>query len=71
MPHQEALTVVAPIKPGEVEAVKRVLGTIPDHVDTWDVIPFDRLPRLHFARLVVFDEATDLDGDADSARSCR
>jgi hypothetical protein len=68
MPHQEALTVVAPIKPGEVEAVKRVLGTIPDHVDAWDVIPFDKLPRLHFARLVVFDEATDLNGETIGAQ---
>src|SRR5688572_4518015 len=62
MPHQEALTIVAPIRPGEVDAVKRTLGTIPDHVDGWDVIPFGQLPRVHFARLVVFDEATDVDG---------
>ncbi len=68
MPHQEALTVVAPIKPGEVEAVARVLGTIPDHVDAWDVIPFEKLPRMHFARLVVFDETKDLDGDTISAQ---
>jgi hypothetical protein len=62
VPHQEALTVVAPIKPGEVDAVKRILGSIRDHVDSWDVIPFQRLPRMHFARLVVFDEAKDHDG---------
>src|SRR5688572_19235587 len=62
MPHQEALTIVAPIKPGEVDAVKRVLGTIPDHVDGWDVIPFQHLKRLHFGRIVVFDAATDHDG---------
>ncbi len=61
MPHQEALTIVAPIKPGEIEAVKRVLGTIRDHVDGWDVIPFQRLARIHFARLVVFEETTDHD----------
>ena len=68
MPYQEALTVIAPIMPGEVEAVRRVLGTIPDHVDAWDVIPFDKLPRLHFARLVVFDEAADLDGQTIGAQ---
>jgi hypothetical protein len=68
MPHQEALTVVAPIRPGEVDAVKRVLGTIPNHVDAWDVIPFDKLARLHFARLVVFDEAKDMDGDTINAQ---
>jgi hypothetical protein len=68
MPHQEALTVVAPIRTGEVEAVKLILGTIPDHVDSWDVIPFDRVPRLHFARLAVFDEAKDLNGETISAQ---
>ena len=62
MPHQEALTVVAPIKPGEVNAVKQLLGTIPDHVDTWDVIPFQQLERLHFGRVVVFDAAKHHDG---------
>ena len=62
MPHQEALTVVAPLKPAEVEAAKRVLGAIQDHVGTWDVIPFGRLTRLHFARLVIFDRAADHDG---------
>jgi len=68
MPHQEALTVIAPIRPGEVEAAKGVLGTIPDHVDGWDIIPFDKVPRLHFARLAVFDEAKDLTGAAISAQ---
>jgi hypothetical protein len=63
VPHQEGLTIVAPIRPGQVDAVKRVLGTIAEHVDGWDVIPFDKLPRLHFARLVVFDEAKHLDGE--------
>jgi hypothetical protein len=68
MPHQEALTVVVPIRPGEVEAVKSVLGTIPDHVDGWEVIPFDKVPRLHFARLAVFDEAKDLTGETIGAQ---
>jgi hypothetical protein len=62
MPHQEALTIVAAIKPGEAEAVKRILGAIPDHVDAWDVIPFQRMGRIHFARVVVFDEAKHHDG---------
>jgi hypothetical protein len=34
VPHQEALTAIATLKPGEVEAVKQTLGTIRDHVDT-------------------------------------
>lgn len=62
MPHQEALTVVATIKNGRVEAVKKTLGTIKDHINSWDVIPFNKLAKLHFARLVVFDETADHDG---------
>jgi hypothetical protein len=62
VPHLEALTVVAPIKNGQVEAVKKTLGTITDHVTGWDVIPFNKLANLHFARLVVFDETADHDG---------
>ena len=62
MPHQEALTVVATIEPGEVEAVKGILGTIAAHLDGWDLIPFAAIRHLHFARLVVFDETRDLDG---------
>lgn len=43
--------------------MKNILGTIKDHVDGWDVIPFAKLASVHFARLAVFDEATDLDGN--------
>ena len=68
MSYQEALTVLAPIRPGQIDTAKQTLGTIPDHVDAWDVIPFDKLPRLHFARLAVFDEARDLNGEIISAQ---
>jgi hypothetical protein len=68
LPHQEALTVVATIKPGHVEAVENLLGTIKDHVDTWDIIPFAELAHIHFARLVVFNETTDLNGHTLPAR---
>jgi hypothetical protein len=63
VPPQEALTVIARIQPGRVPEVKGILGTIADHADTWDVVPFARLPNVHFARFVVFDEATDLEGN--------
>ena len=62
MPHQESLTVVDQIKPGQIEALKGLLGTLASHRDTWDVIPFKTLSNVHFARLVVFDEMKDLDG---------
>ena len=68
MPHQEALTVVDQIKPGQVDALKGLLGTLASHRGTWDVIPFKSLSNVHFARLVVFDETKDLDGHVVPAR---
>lgn len=62
------MTVVAKIKFGQVEAVEHLLGTIKDHVDTWDIIPFAKLVHLHFARLVVFHETADLLGNTLPAR---
>jgi hypothetical protein len=64
MPHQEALTVIDQIKPGQIEALKGLLGTLAEHRDTWTVIPFEKLGNVHFARLVVFDETKDLEGNA-------
>lgn len=61
MPHQEALTVIARIKPGQVAAVKAILGTIAEHGNSWDIIPFANLANVHFARFVVFDDSNDLD----------
>ena len=61
--HQEALSVVAPIKAGEVAGVKSILGTIAEHPDDWTVLPFARLANLHFARLVVLDESFDFEGN--------
>ena len=63
MPHQESVTVIDRIKPGQVETLKELLGMIADHGDNWHIIPFNRLSKLHFARLVVFDETKDLDGN--------
>jgi hypothetical protein len=60
--HQEALTVIATIKSGHREALDRLLGTIAGHVTNWDVIPFGTLGTVHFARVVLFDEASDLQG---------
>jgi hypothetical protein len=63
VPHQEALTVISRIKPGQAQTVKGILGTIANHGDGWDIVPFAKLPNVHFARFVVFDETTDLDGN--------
>jgi hypothetical protein len=64
VPHQEALTVISRIKPGQVQTVKGILGTIADHRDGWNIVPFAKLPNVHFGRFVVFDETADLDGNA-------
>jgi len=68
MPHQESLTVIDQIKPGQIGPLKELLGTLAEHRDTWEVIPFGKLPALHFARLVVFDETKDLAGTVVPAR---
>jgi hypothetical protein len=60
--HQEALTIIATVKGGHRDALDRLLGTIAGHVDDWAVIPFGKLGRVHFARVVLFDEASDLQG---------
>lgn len=62
MPHQEAFTVLAEVSGGRLSSLRELLGRIPDHVERWEVIPFERLSGVHFARLVLFDPTEDLDG---------
>jgi hypothetical protein len=61
MPHQVALTVRAPIKPGQVGALNRLLAQMADPAGG-RAIPFERLETTHFARLFVLDE---VDGGPD------
>lgn len=63
MPHQEALTVIAKIRAGRVDPLKKMLGSIREHGGDWNIVPFAKLPRVHFARLVVFDATQDLKGN--------
>src|SRR5215211_416604 len=64
MPHQVALTIRAPIKPGQVGALKRLLTEMADPA-SGRAIPFERLETTHFARLFLLDEANGVpDGDA-------
>ena len=63
MPHQVPLTVIAPIKPGQRESLEQALGRMRADVAHNDVIPFGKLPGLHFARLLVLDETVDLRGE--------
>lgn len=62
MPHQEAFTVLAEVSGDRLASLRQLLGRIPDHVARWDVMPFEKLSGLHFARLVLFDPSEDLDG---------
>jgi hypothetical protein len=64
MPHQVALTIRAPIKPGQTGALKRLLTEMADPAGG-PAIPFERLETTHFARLFVLDEVdAGPDGDA-------
>jgi hypothetical protein len=55
MPHQVALTIRAPVKPGQADALRRRLASMADPA-TKQAIPFERLGTTHFARLFVLDE---------------
>ena len=63
MPHQEALTVLVRIRDGQVALLKNMLGSIREHGGNWNIVPFAKLSRVHFARFVVFDASQDLEGN--------
>jgi len=60
MPHQVAITIVAPVVDGHVAELTRTLTEL----GAEPKLPFDDLPGLHFARLFVLDEVRDLSGNA-------
>ena len=62
MSHQVALTIITKINPGETEVLKQLLTSMSDTVANNAVIPFGKLSDTHFARLMVLDEAIDLNG---------
>jgi hypothetical protein len=63
MPHQSALTIVANVRPGETDSLRRLLGTMGDGVANGSVVDFETLTGLHFARLVLLEETHDLRGE--------
>jgi hypothetical protein len=66
MTHQLALTVITPIKPGELANLKQLLGTIPKNRTQPSLIPFEKLANLHFARFFITDfseTVQDLEGN--------
>ena len=63
MSHQLALNIIARIKPNQVEALKAQLGTINEPANKGPIAPFAELDTVHFARVIVFDVAADLEGN--------
>jgi len=61
MPHQVAITIRAPIRPGQVAAVTQLLEQIGSDDRRRQLLPFESM-RVHFARFVVLDETADLTG---------
>ena len=64
MPQQIAVTIVAPVRPARLDDLRQLLDRMGDDVAGNDVVPFGRLHNVHFARLVVLDATTDVDGRA-------
>jgi hypothetical protein len=62
MPYQVALTIVAPVRPAEVDDLESLLATMGDGVANGTVIDFGALTGVHFARLIVIDADTDSSG---------
>jgi hypothetical protein len=60
VPHQVALTVVAPLRAGARPGLDEALAAAP--------VPFAQLAGVHFARIFVLDEALAADGSSTSAK---
>jgi hypothetical protein len=63
MTYQLALTVIANIKPGELPALRTLLGSIRENRGKPNIIPFEKFDPVHFARLMILDETQDLQGN--------
>ncbi|GET35490.1 hypothetical protein [Microseira wollei] len=59
MTHQETLTVVAPIKPEQMDSLREVLHSIQQNVEHNNLIPFAQFPQVHFARFVILESVVD------------
>jgi hypothetical protein len=63
MTHQVALTIIAKIEPGKIDQLKQLLGSIHENRKKKSIIPFEKITTIHFARLMILDEARDLEGN--------
>lgn len=64
MPYQSALTVVAPVRDGAAADLDRLLEEMGDGVANGQVLDFESLTGIHFARLVLVPADTDPRGRA-------
>lgn len=62
MPHQVAVTLAAHVRPREVLRLRNLLETMGNGVANGSLLDLGSLEGVHFARFVVLDETTDLDG---------
>ena len=62
MSHQSALTVVAEVRPEAVDDLRSLLESMGDGVANGQVLDFDELTGLHFARVVLVEASADLKG---------
>lgn len=63
MSHQLAVTVVATIRPGQTGEVRRTLASYAAGGSTSGQLAFGKIPTVHFARLLVLEETTDLESE--------
>jgi hypothetical protein len=61
--HQVPVTVRATVLDGQVPAVRKLLSELRRHGPTDDRMPFAALKDVHFARLFLLEETTDLAGE--------
>lgn len=59
MTHQETITVIAPIRPDQMDNLKMVLDDIQTDVGHNSLIPFAQFPQVHYARFVILAEVVD------------
>ena len=62
MPYQLPVTVRADVSPERLDDLRDLLTEMNKNGPANPVLPFDRLPGVHFARLVILPQATDLAG---------
>ncbi len=61
--HQQALTIHAPIKPDQLEALRATLATLAADVAQNTLLPFAQFRQLHFARLLILDQVSPTTAD--------